>query len=69
MKCSRCLSFMAEDRFLVFEGPFREMWATGWRCVGCGRVHNSVVEENRLASEEKAFEVHFGAEAFIHKAA
>jgi len=69
MKCSRCRGFMVEDRFLVFEGHLREMSATGWRCVDCGRVHNSVVEENRLAPEEKALEVHLGAEAFINKAA
>lgn len=69
MKCSRCLGFMVEDRFLVFEGQFREMWATGWRCVECGHIHNSVVEEHRPAPKEKALEVHLGVEVLIKKAA
>ena len=81
MKCSRCQCFMVEDHFLDFEGHFREMWATGWRCVNCGRIHDAAVEQNRLAPEEKALvfpsgkpdyqddEVHLGVEAFIKKAA
>lgn len=81
MKCSRCRGCVVEERFLVFEGPFREMSATNWRCVNCGRIHKSMVEENHLASEENALvspsgepdyqddEVHLGAEAFINNAA
>ena len=69
MRCSRCLGSMVEDRFLVFEGPCREMWATGWRCVDCGRTHSSVVEENRLAREEKALKLHPGVRPSSNKAA
>jgi uncharacterized Zn finger protein len=71
---------MVEDHFLDFEGQFREMWATSWRCVNCGRVHDPVIEQNRLAREEKVVvcssepdyedeEVHLGAESFIKRAA
>ncbi len=81
MHCSRCHGFMVEDQFLDFEGPFREMWATGWRCVNCGRLHDGVIEQNRLVREANVLvfpsgepdyqdeEVHLGAEAFIKKAA
>lgn len=81
MKCSRCEGFMVEDHFLDFEGQFREMWATSWRCVNCGRTHDTVIEQNRLAREATVLvvpsgepdyqddEVHLGAEAFIKKAA
>ena len=81
MRCSRCRGLMVAGHFLDFEGAFREMWATSWRCVNCGHVHDSVIEEHRLARQEKAVvrssgeadyqndEVHLGAESFIRKAA
>lgn len=81
MNCSRCRGYMVEDHFLDFEGQFREMWATSWRCVNCGHVHDSVVEQNRLAQQEKVVvlpsgesddqneEVHLGAESFTKHAA
>jgi len=81
MTCSRCCGFMVEDHFLDFGGSYGEMWATSWRCVNCGRVHDSVIEQNRLARQEKVLavssvepdyhddEVHLGAESFIRQAA
>ncbi len=81
MTCSRCCGLMVEDHFLDFEGSYRQMWATSWRCVNCGRVHDSVIEQNRLARQEKVLalpsgepdyeddEVHLGAECFIRRAA
>ena len=53
MSCSRCGGHMIEDHFLDFEGAYGQMWTTSWRCVNCGRVHDSVIEQNRLAREEK----------------
>lgn len=52
MKCSRCEGLMVEDHFLDFEGPFREMWATGWRCVNCGRIHDAMIKHNRLCRQD-----------------
>ena len=80
MNCPRCRGFMVEDHFLDIQGQFREMWATSWRCVNCGRVHDPVIERNRVAREEKVVvcssepdyqddEVHLGAESFIQRAA
>ena len=74
---------MVEDHFLDFEGGFREMWATSWRCLNCGHVHDVVIEQNRLVQPEPETivpcpssepdyqdeEVHLGAESFIQKAA
>ncbi|HEV8327450.1 MAG TPA: hypothetical protein VGQ08_08185 [Nitrospiraceae bacterium] len=53
MSCSRCGGHMIEDHFLDFEGAYGEMWTTSWRCVNCGRVHDSAIEQNRLAQQEK----------------
>jgi hypothetical protein len=81
MNCSRCRGLMVEDHFLDFEGGFREMWATSQRCLNCGHVYDAVVEQNRLAPQEKVVmfsssepdyqdeEVHLGAESFIMNAA
>jgi hypothetical protein len=35
------------------EGAFGEMWTTSFRCMNCGHVHDPVIEENRLARQEK----------------
>jgi uncharacterized Zn finger protein len=53
MSCSRCGGHMIEDHFLDFEGSYGQMWTAGWRCVNCGRVHDSAIEQNRLAQQEK----------------
>ena len=67
---------MVEDQFLDLQGAFGEMWTTSWRCVNCGRIHDSLIEQHRQALEEKALvhsrgepdyqdeEVHLGAESF-----
>ena len=80
MHCSRCRGLMVKDHFLDIEGGFREMWTASWRCMNCGHVHDAVIEQNRLAQQEKVVvcssepdyaddEVHLGAEAFIRHAA
>jgi uncharacterized Zn finger protein len=81
MNCSRCRGYMITDDCLDFEGQFREMWATSWRCLNCGHVYDAVIEQNRLARKAKVSvlmstepdyqddEVHLGAEAFIKEAA
>lgn len=81
MNCSRCRGLMVEDDFLDYEGGFGEMWATSCRCLNCGQVYDAVIEQNRLARQEKVVmfsssepdyqdeEVHLGAESFIKKAA
>ncbi len=53
MTCSRCCGLMIEDQFLDLEGAYGQMWTTSWRCVNCGHVHDSVIEQNRLARQEK----------------
>ena len=81
MICSRCLGLMVEDQFLDLQGAYGEMWTTSWRCVNCGRVHDSVIEQHRLVRQEKVLahasweadyqndEVYLGAESFIRRAA
>ena len=48
MTCARCQGFMIVDHLLDLEGAFGEMWATSWRCMNCGHVHDNVTEQNRL---------------------
>ena len=81
MTCSRCRGLMVEDQYLDLKGGYGQMWTTSWRCVNCGRVHDSVMEQHRLAPQEKALmlssgepdyqdeEVHLGAESLIRRAA
>jgi len=81
MNCSRCQGLMVEDQLLDMEGAYGQMWTTSLRCVNCGRIYDSLTEQNRLARQEKALvlsggepdyqddEVHLGAESFIRRAA
>jgi uncharacterized Zn finger protein len=81
MNCARCQGLMIVDHFLDFEGSFREMWTSSWRCVNCGHVHDAVIDQNRLHGQKKVVvlpsgepdyqddEVHLGAESFIKQAA
>jgi len=81
MSCSRCQGLMIEEHFLDMQGAFGEMWTTSLRCMNCGHVHDSVIEQHRLARQEKVVahpsdepdyqddEVHLGAESIIRRAA
>jgi hypothetical protein len=81
MTCSRCQGLMVEDQFLDFEGAYGEMWATSWRCMNCGHVHDAVIEQHRLARSEQVFalssgesdyqddEVNVGTTSIIRRAA
>jgi uncharacterized Zn finger protein len=53
MNCKGCQGLMVKDQLLDFEGTYGQMWATSWRCVNCGRVHDSVIEQNRLVRQRK----------------
>ena len=81
MTCIRCQGLMVEDQLFDFEGTQGFMLMKGWRCVNCGRVHDSAIEQHRVARQEKVLalprvepdyqddEVHLGAESFIRRVA
>ncbi|MBU6482785.1 MAG: hypothetical protein KGS09_19865 [Nitrospirae bacterium] len=81
MTCSRCRGLMVEGQFLDVRGAYGQMWTTSWRCVNCGCVHDSVIEQHRLARQEPVLvlpsgepdyqddEVHLESETFIRRAA
>ena len=75
MHCSRCQGLMLKEHVLDMEAGFREMWAQTWRCLSCGGVHDDVIEQNRVARQEKELtsgepqDLHLGAETFIRPAA
>lgn len=48
MHCSRCYSLMAKDHLLVFEGATGRMWTDGYRCMNCGHVHESPIQQYHL---------------------
>jgi hypothetical protein len=54
MTCSRCQGLMVREHFLDFEGTYGHMWASGFRCMNCGNVHDSVIERHRLAKAQPA---------------
>ena len=81
MNCSRCRGLMIEDQFLDMQGQYGQMWARSLRCVNCGYVHDSTIEQNLLLRQEKVLalqsgepdyqddEVHLGAEFFTRHTA
>jgi hypothetical protein len=81
MTCIRCQGLMVEEQLYDFEGTYGFMSMKGWRCVNCGRVHDSAIEQHRLARQEKVLalatgepdaqddEVHLGAGSIIRRAA
>ena len=81
MHCSRCQGLMMEEHLLDMEGGFGEMWTTSLRCMNCGHVHDSVIEQHRAARQEQVTalpsekpdyqdeEVHLEVESIIRQAA
>jgi len=57
MSCSRCQGLMIRDHFLDFDGTIGHMWANGYRCMNCGNVHDPVIEQHRLAREQRALAI------------
>jgi hypothetical protein len=53
MNCSRCQGLMIRDHFLDFDGTIGHMWASGYRCMNCGNVHDPVIEGHRLAKKQQ----------------
>ena len=49
MTCTRCQGLMVEDHFMDFDGTIGHMWASGYRCMNCGNVHDAVIQQHRLA--------------------
>jgi hypothetical protein len=77
MNCSRCQGLMVQTQLLDCDGAYGQMWTTSLRCVNCGRLYDSVIEQNHRGRQEKVLmtsdgepdyqddEVHLGAESFI----
>ncbi|HEX5647933.1 MAG TPA: hypothetical protein VFX56_13265 [Nitrospira sp.] len=83
MTCLRCQGLMVEAHLFDYDGSYGHMWATSFRCMNCGHVHDSVITENSKSHPVKAKvlvgvsaepdyqddEVHLGAETFLRHAA
>ena len=81
MHCSRCYSLMAKDHLLVFEGAAGRRWTDGYRCMNCGHVHESPIQQYHLSQRNpvsvhpryepdyQGEDVHLGAESFVLQAA
>ncbi|MBH0208597.1 MAG: hypothetical protein HP495_08800 [Nitrospira sp.] len=52
MSCSRCQGLMVREHFLDFDGTLGHMWASGYRCMNCGNVHDPVIEQHRRVRPE-----------------
>ena len=53
MRCSRCQGCMVEDYLLDMEDSSGPMWLQAWRCMNCGNVFDTVLEQNRLTHGTK----------------
>ena len=53
MTCSRCRGFMIEDHCLDMQSQYGQMWAASLRCVNCGHIHDSTIEQNCLLRQEQ----------------
>ena len=51
MTCMRCQGCMARDHFMDLLESAEGMWMAGWRCINCGNVRDSVMEQNRRGLE------------------
>ena len=81
MTCRRCEGLMVEEHLRDFQGTYGFSRANGWRCMNCGCVRDSAIEQHRLAQQNKILalpsgepdyqdeEVHLGVEAFPRFAA
>jgi hypothetical protein len=45
---------MVEDYLLDMEDSSGPMWLQAWRCMNCGNVFDSVLEQNRLTHRTQA---------------
>ena len=46
MTCTRCQGLMVSDSFIDLEET-GHLWMKAWRCMNCGCVADTVVEQNR----------------------
>lgn len=46
MTCTRCRGLMVIDSFIDLEET-GHLWMEAWRCMNCGCIADSVVEQNR----------------------
>ncbi len=57
MSCSRCQGLMVKEHFLDFDGTIGHMWASGYRCMNCGNVHDPIIEQHRRSRPEPVLTV------------
>ena len=56
MNCRRCDGLMVPDRFIDLEET-GHLWMSGWRCMNCGHVVDSVTERNRKMQAQGLIDV------------
>ena len=83
MTCLRCQGLMVEDHLFDYEGAYGHMWAKGFRCMNCGHIHDSVIQQNGRSQQANVKvlagvsgepdyhddEVHLGVESILRRAA
>ncbi len=47
MRCSRCKGLMLIERFFDYRDDTGQIDFTGWRCIICGEILDSVIAGNR----------------------
>ena len=62
MTCTRCQGLMISDSFIDLEET-GHLWMKAWRCMNCGCIVDTVVEQNRRLQAAGRIEIKAGSQA------
>ena len=48
MQCARCDGLMVGDSLIDIQESSIPMWMKGWRCVSCGNIVDSLIQQHRM---------------------
>ena len=54
MQCARCDGFMVADNLIDIRESSIPMWMKGWRCVSCGNIVDSLIQQHRMIQQAGA---------------
>jgi len=54
MQCTRCDGLMVADNLIDIQESSIPMWMKGWRCVSCGNIVDSLIQQHRMIQQAGA---------------
>ena len=49
MICTRCEGLMVSDDLIDMQESYHPMWTSGYRCLSCGNIVDTLIQEHRIA--------------------